>query len=482
MSTGPSRPASIPLSGAQSQAGSVQVTEGSTNSGGGNSVNTVNGSVNVSRPFNGSAPSPGTPQGVLALTLQNALSLGLRANLGVLDQSAAVLQAKGQRRVALSQLLPNLNAAISEEAERLNLRTMGVETTMFPEAVTFNYFDARGARLQQAVIDFVKLNDLRSASENLISNLRLAHNARDLVVLAVAGTYVQLIATNARIEAADAEVQTARAIYSQASDRFALGLAARIDVTRSQVQLQTEEQRLRSLQADLETQKLRLSRIIGLPLGQPFTTADDYHFVPLLDLTEETALGRAFQDRHDLQGAAAGIRAAENAVKAARAERLPNLNVNADFGAAGLTPTHESTGVFTASATLTIPLFEGGRIKGDIEQAAAALRQRQAEFDDMRGQVDEDVRQAFIDLRLAADQVRVSESNRGLAHQTLEQSRDRFSVGVADTVELVQAEQGVVQADNDYISAVFEHNLAKVSLARAMGNAEQTIPQFLKKD
>jgi outer membrane protein TolC len=187
------------------------------------------------------------------------------------------------------------------------------------------------------------------------------------------------------------------------------------------------------------------------------------------------------ESRSDLQSSAAGIEAAEHALKGARAERLPNLAVAGDFGAAGLRPTKDATSVYTASGTLTIPLFEGGRIHGDILQATAALQQRKAEYEDTRGQVDQDVRQAFINLNSAADQVDVARSNVDLAHETLDQSRDRFTQGVADTVELVQGEQAVVQADEDYITAVYEHNLAKVSLARAMGNAEQTLPQLLRK-
>ena len=146
-----------------------------------------------------------------------------------------------------------------------------------------------------------------------------------------------------------------------------------------------------------------------------------------------------------------------------------------------MTPSNHATGVFEVAGTVTIPLYEGGRIHGDVQQAQAAVQQRKAEFENARGQVDQDVRQAFINLNSAADQVTVAQSNVGLSHDSLQQSRDRFAAGVADTVELVQAEQTVVQADNDYITAVFEHNLAKISLARAMGNAEQTLPQLLRK-
>ncbi len=482
MVTGPSSAAPVPLSGRQAQAGSVAVTQQTTQTGAaGNSVNEINSSVTAQGSYAGSTAQGTATGGDLPLTLEHALSLGLKFNLGAIDQSAAVMQAEGQRQVARSQLLPNLNGAISEEFERLNLRTLGVETSSFPEAVKFNYFDARAARLNQTVFDLVRIENLHGASANVTASLKAARNARDLIVLAVAGAYLQLISAHARVQAASAQVESARAVYQQAQDRFSAGLAPRIDTTRSQVQLQADQQRLRSLQADLDTEKLRLARIIGLPLGQQFTVADQYGEAPLAGITLESALQRALAGRMDLQAAAAGVKAAENGVKAAHDERVPNLAVVADFGAAGITPSHEATGVYTVSGTLTIPLFEGGRIRGDEEQAAAALKQRKAELEDARGQVDQDVRQAFIDLNAAADQLKVAGSNVGLAHETLQQSQDRFTAGVTDTVEVVQAEQAVVQADDDYITAVFENNLAKVSLARAMGGAEQTLPQLLRK-
>jgi outer membrane protein TolC len=483
MVTGPTRPIQLPLSGSEgpAQPGSVTVTEQTTNTGGGGAVNTINSSVNVQPPFNGSNPSAPGASGTLTLTLEKALADGLRYNLGVLSQASSVLQMRGQRKVVRSELLPNLNGAVSEEFERLNLRTMGVESPTFPESVKFNFYDARAARLQQTVFDLVKVENLRSASESLKASFKQVQSTRDLVVLAVGGSYLQLLATNARIRAAQAQVDTSRAIYQQAKDRFALGLASRIDVSRPQVQLQVEELRLRSLQADLETQSLRMARIIGLPLDQQFVAVDEFDFVPLSNVTMDEARHTAQKQRPDLQAATSAVKAAESAVKAARAERLPSLAVNADFGAAGITPSHESTGVYSVSGTLTIPLYEGGRIQGDIERAQAALRERQAELENLNGQVDQDVRQAFIDLGLAADQVNMAKSDVDLAKDILTQSRDRFSVGVADTVEVVQAEQTVVQADDDYITAIFQHNLAKVSLARALGNAEQSLPQLLRK-
>jgi outer membrane protein TolC len=202
---------------------------------------------------------------VLRLSLADALSRGLRSNLGALTEDAAVKQAEGEKATARSALLPSVNAAISEEFERLNLRTMGVESPMFPTAVKFNYFDARAMMLSQAVFDLVKIDNLRSADRQATATIKAARDARDLVVLAIGGAYLQLIATKARLSAAQAQVDTARAIADQAADRLTAGLASRIDATRSRVQLQTEEQRLRALQADLETQKLWLARSLACP-------------------------------------------------------------------------------------------------------------------------------------------------------------------------------------------------------------------------
>lgn len=480
--TGPTSAIQVPLSGLSATgAGAVAVTQGTTNAGGGNTVVSIQSSVGVQQPYNGSAAEGKASGQLLSLTLKDALDRGMHFNLGAIEQSNAVQQAQGQRAVAKSALLPNLNLAISEVFERENLRTLGVSIPIIPESVQFNYIDGRALRLNQSVIDFVRRDNLRSADENLQASRFTARNARDLIVLAVGGSYLQLIATQARIVAAQAQVQSSKAIYQQAADRFTAGLAARVDAERAQVQLQTEQQRLRSLQADRDTELLSLARIIGLPAGQQYQLSEELHYTALTDLDIDSALQRAFVNRSDLRAAEAGVLAAEFSLKAAHAERLPGVAVTADFGGAGVTPSHHSTAVYTVAGTLTVPIYEGGRIHGDIQQAEAAARQRRAEMQDLRGQIDQDVRQAFINLNSASDQVTVAKSNVDLSHDSLQQSRDRFASGVADTVELVQAEQAVVQADNDYISAVFQHNLAKVSLARAMGNAEQTLPQFLRK-
>jgi outer membrane protein TolC len=183
--------------------------------------------------------------------------------------------------------------------------------------------------------------------------------------------------------------------------------------------------------------------------------------------------------RADLKAAEAQVRAAERALTAARDERYPSLSVSADYGEIGTNP-GQAHGTFTAAATLTVPIWRGGRAGGDIEEADAALRQRQAEMEDQKSQVESDVRNAYLDLQAASSQVQVAQQNLDLSGQTLAQERQRFEAGVSNDVAVTQAQESVASAQLDYINSVFAHNVAKLSLARAIGNAPQSLRQFLK--
>jgi outer membrane protein TolC len=273
-------------------------------------------------------------------------------------------------------------------------------------------------------------------------------------------------------------VTTARATNQQAIDRHNAGVVPRIDVTRTQVELQVEQQRLFSVENDLAKLKIGLGRLIGLPPGQEFTLSDTLPYSPLTGVTVDQALTGAYANRSDLKAAESQVHVAELARKAAVAERYPTVQVGADYGVIGPSPTN-AHGTFGLTGAVRLPLFQGGRVQGDIEVADAALQQRRAEFQDLRGRIDAEVRTAFLDLTSAANQVGVAESNRALAQDTLTQARDRFAAGVADTLEVVQAQQAVAVAEQDYVSSLYAHNVAKATLARAMGQADQNIKQFL---
>jgi outer membrane protein TolC len=323
------------------------------------------------------------------------------------------------------------------------------------------------------------LNNYRSAQELVKANEAALRDARDLVVLAAGGAYLQVIAAQARVRSAQAQIDTAQALFKQTQDRRSVGLNPQIDVNRSQVQLQTQQQRLMSLENDLAKQKINLARVVGLPPNNNYEITDDVPYSPAPDLALEAALKQAFENRSDLQSAAAQVRAAERVRSAARWEHLPSLALSADYGAIGVNPS-QSHGTFTVIGTLRIPIWQGGRTEGEVQEADAALGQRRAELADLQGRIEADVRNAFLDLETAARQLEVARNNRTVAEDTLKLTRQRFEAGIADAVEVTQAQESVASADLDYITGVFAHNLSKVALARAMGRAEERIGRFLQ--
>jgi len=471
----------LPLSGRAGQSGGVNTNQSTVNVGGANSVNLINSSVDVQGLYRGSIASGTNTGTVLPISLDYALKTGFQYNLGTVAQAQSIRSAQGQRYEALNALLPNISGVLREDVQQTNLKALGLRINLpgTPTVVgPYNYFDLR-ATLTQTVADLTRIRNLRAATENVKAQQLSAKDARDLVVLAIGGSYLQVGTALARLISARAQVETAQAVYQQAADRNKAGLNARIDANRARVELQTEQQRLRSLQADYDKGKLTLARVIGLPLGQPFVLADELPYIPLSGLTLTDALDRANSQRADLQAANSQVRAAELTVKAARAERYPTLGFTTDYGVIGTNPS-QSHGTFTFNGSLNFPIYQGTRVKGDILQADSALEQRKAEREDVRGRIDYDVRNAFLDLESAGDQVTVAQSNVSLAADTLTQARDRFAAGVADTVEVTQAQESVATANNDFISAVYSHNLAKVTLARSLGEAEQNIRKFLK--
>ncbi len=475
--------AQLPLSGRSGQGGSVNPVQtpvpGVTSS-----VNTLNTSVQVQGPYAGSVPASAKPFSG-KLSLREAIARGLDYNLGTEGLTQAMRQARGQARVARSSLMPNVNGYLREAIETTNLQALGLRITVpirgftFPTIVgPFNYYDLR-ATLTQTVADLTALNNYRSAQELVKANEAALRDARDLVVLAAGGAYLQVIAAQARVKSAQAQIDTAQALFKQTQERRAVGLNPQIDVNRSQVQLQTEGQRLMSLQNDLAKQKINLARLVGLPPNNNYEITDDVPYSPAPAVTLEEALKQAFETRADLQSAEAQVRAAERARSAAHWEHAPSLALSADYGAIGINP-GQSHGTFTVVGTLRIPIWQGGRTEGEVEEADAALGQRRAELGDVRGRIEADVREAFLDLETAAKQLEVSRNNQKVARETLALTRQRFEAGITDTVEVTQAEEAVASADLDYITGVFAHNLGKVALARAIGHAEERVGQFLQ--
>jgi len=436
---------------------------------GGNLTPTLFGSV-----------SQGVPTGTaIPLSISDAIDRALKYNLGSIISEQETRTARAQRLRSLADLLPRVTGGVTETVEQINLAAFGFGgfPGQPPVVGPFSVFDAR-ARVTQSVVDLKLLHDLRADTEKLNASNYSQQDIRELVVLIATDLYLEAVAGGSRVDAARAQLNTAQAVYDQASDLKSAGVVPGIDVLRAQVQLQAQQQRLVFAANELAKQRLNLARAIGMPLGQDFMLTDMLATVPASLPNLDQTLSAALESRPDYLHANALVRAAEESRKAATSRRLPSLQFTGDYGAIGRRPGF-SQGTMTVQATLSIPIYDGGRIRAETLESDSILTQRKAEAASLRDRIEYEIRTASLDIQAAAEQIKVAQGARDLAQQQIVQARDRFAAGVANSLELVQAQEAIATADENYISSLYSLNIAQASLARAAGAAEKTIKSFL---
>lgn len=434
------------------------------------SADSLNGSGRVEKPV------PET----IRLTLLDAINRGLRSNLALMLSQQKTESARAQRRRNLSALLPNVSANVSDSVNQINLAAFGIPLPpglSSPVVGPFGLFDAHAA-MSEKLLDFTAMNRVRSAAENEKAAAFTVQDARELVVLAVGNQYLLALADAARLEVAQAQLVTAQAIFRRAQDMKKAGVNAGIDVLRAQVQMQAQQQRVLAAQNDFLKQKMMLARAIGLSVAQSFALTDKIPYAPLPELNLEEALSQAYQRRPEYLAAEARVRSSELEVKAARGERLPTLEVTGQYGVLGKTP-GSSEQTYNLTAGVRVPLFQGGKVKADVSQAETILRQDKMTLDDLHNRVEFEVRTSLMDVKTSNDQVEVAQQSIGLAAEQLKEAQDRYSAGVSGSLEVVQAQEAVTSANETYIQALYVNNVAKLSLAHALGVAEQQTMTFL---
>jgi outer membrane protein TolC len=431
-------------------------------------------------PYLGGVPAGKLSATPVALSLDDAVAGGLKQNLGGVLATDAVTDARGQRWQALSELLPNVVTDTGFGVHQVNVKAaFGLTIHGEPPIIgPFGYFDSR-AYLTQSAFDWASIERARSSKTQVRSAEFSSKDAREIVVLVIVSSYLLVIAEQSEVESATSQRDTAKALFQQTSDQKTAGLASAVDVLRSQVQLQSREQKLIVAHNNLAKQKLVLARAIGLPLGQKFEITTRVPFRELTPSSLDEAIQSAYNARADFQSQMNQVRSAELARKAASAERYPSLGVETDYGLSGVNP-GSSHGTVDAAATLRIPIFQGGRVHGDVLRADASLTRERQRVEDLRAKIDQEVRDAYLDLEAAAEEVSVEKSAVALATQTLEQSRDRFISGVTDNIEVVQAQDVLAVATDSYIASLYSHNVAKISLARAIGVAESGFAEYME--
>jgi outer membrane protein TolC len=453
-------------------------------------INPAEGTTNPSaqatqsqNPYLGSVPSKNTGTRI-ELSLKGALERGLRYNLGLIESNQASATVRAQRLRAFSTLLPQLSAQGRQGYDNLSYKEIGLKLPPIPGLPAlpstsggFGYQDAR-ISLDQSLYNAELRNQYRARKSDEQASMLSIQDSRDVVVFAVGIAYLQVIASAARVKTAKAQLTSAGELDQQTASRVKNEVSPEIDSLRAQVERQSAEQRLTNAINQLEKDKLTLARIIGLAADQEFELTDPLAYHPLAGTTRETATEEALHYRADLRSAEASVQAATLTVRAQKAQHMPVVSVSADYGGAGANVGNFNQ-AFTIAGNISVPIYSGGRIRADIQQAQADLARRDAEYQDLKGRVAYDVRVAWLDLSASDSSVKIAERNRSLADRALTQSQDRYENGVTNYLEVVQAQEAVTVAGENYIQSLFSYNAAMISFARAVGGAETRLPELL---
>jgi outer membrane protein TolC len=415
-------------------------------------------------------------QGPTALSLEQAIQLAISNNLATLLARERRREARGFEQESLAGLLPNISGTSYQANITQNIAALGFQPGTFPGISNtfigpFNNFDAR-ARLVQTIFSLSAIRNFQAGR----AGVRLAELqeglAREQVATATALTYLDVLRFERAVVAATANVELAQTLLTLARDQRNAGVATGVDVTRAETRLAQEQVRLAQAQTSSEQARLNLQRVVGLQLGAPLVLTDPLRFTLETLPAIETAVTQAGQMRPEIRIAEAQVTLTDFERRAVRAEQLPSVEFVGDYGVSGITPTNTALPTRRAAIQLDIPVFNGGLTRGRITVATSRQRQAELELGSVRGQVEEDVRLAYVTLRTTAEQVRAADQTVTLALRELEMARDRFRAGVADNIEVVTAQDALSNARAAQVTALAEYNAARLNLAAALGRAE----------
>ena len=432
----------------------------------------------TSSTYQGSLVKQAPVPGVLPLSLDQAIRMGLQYNLGLVLSGTNSSSAGAQRLQQLQALLPTVSASAKEAAQQTNLQAEGLTIPGFPAVIgPFGYTDIRGS-VQASLLNLNSLQNYLASKHNFEGSKLSIEDAKDLVVLTVGNAYLLCIADASRVRSAQAQVNSSKVSLDQAVANHQAGTAPLLDELRARVDYQTQQQTLITAQNQYEKDKIALARAIGLPLEQSYELSDELPFKALDDVDPKAAVQQGLARRRDLQALQQQVAGAQSSRSAATAERYPTISFSGDYGLIGPTLGH-SHGTFDAVGTASVPLFEEAKLRGDARDAQAQLEQKQAQLNDLQGQIGADVRDSILDIQAAAKQVSVARSNVELATEALSEAQQRYAAGVTDNLAVSQALTSLAQADDQLDASLYQHNVAKLSLARALGIAQTNYKDYV---
>jgi outer membrane protein TolC len=424
--------------------------------------------------------SPGMAQqpAPYRLTLQDAIQKALQANLNVLTAGTRVEEAEGTRMRRLSAaLLPRVNAQTYANVQNRDLRAFGISLPGMPEVVgPFSNYDFR-VYAQQNVLDLESYRGFKASERALDAGKMDERDARDLIVRAIAALYLNAQSTAARADAAQSRVTDSVALYKLAKDKHDAGTATGVDVLRAQVQLANDKQALLIAQNQTKQSLLELARNLGMSPATPLELAEPLNYRPLKQPEIETLAPAALVARADYLSLLSQRQGLVEQQRANRARALPRLSVSGNFGEIGRSIGGvQSTGLVQGQIDFT--LFDRDR-DGEAQELASRVKRIDDQLADLRRGIEEDLSEALLNLDSDAEQVAVARDGQELARRELQLAQDRFQSGTANNVEVITAQDELARAEENYILAVSSHMDAKFALARAMGDTEKNIVEFV---
>jgi len=419
------------------------------------------------------AANPSTE--LLRLTLDQAVGLALKQNPTAQIAILQAAQSEQDRKIALSELLPQVQMGVTEQWERLNIRAQFGGAAIFPGVPKhlgpYPIFST-GPSFHGPIFDLSLLRRYQASRNTANASKADSLSAREQVILLVVSQYIGTLRNMADVQASQSRVDLAQALYDQAADRQKEGVSTGIDTLRANVELQNEKQRLIQAQASRETSLFGLSRLLNLDLRQGIELGDSLSFFETPQPEVETSIEQALAARYEWKSLQEQLRAAENEKKAASASRLPSLNYSGNWAELGTFP-YGVIPTYTYAGTVSVPLFTGGRIRAQTVRADLEIQRLRQQQMDLRNAITQDVKTALINLDSARNEVRVANLGVQLSKEEVDQARDRFNAGVADNIEVIQAQDSLARANDNQIAALYRFNQGRADLARSIGQMER---------
>jgi outer membrane protein len=416
------------------------------------------------------------PTQVLKLTLDQAVALALKQNPTGQIAILTAAQSEQDKNIARADLLPQASAKISDEAQKVNLLAQfggKVALPGFPKTLGPYQLFSAGPSFGTSVFDLTLWKRYQGARDTLNASQANSLTTREQVILLVVSQYIGTLRAMANVQASQSRVELAQALYDQAADLQKEGVGTGIDTLRANVELQNEKQRLIEAENDRQASLYGLSKLLNLDPRQIIELSDSLSFFDTPQPEVEPSIEAALADRQEWKALAAQIKAAEAEKKASQYSRLPSVRFDGEFAYVG-TSGNTTTNTYTYEASVNMPLFTGGRIHAEIVKADLEIRKLEQQQDDLRNQIALDVKTALLNLQSARSEVLVANLGVQLSKEEVDQARDRFKAGVANNIEVIQAQDSLSRANDNQIAALYRFNQARADLARSIGQMERT--------